>query len=194
MTALSGDLQSADRIDEYRQAGDLILAHLKDLRTGMEQADLTGYDGNTVSVILDPKRSPSRNAELYFKKYKKARTGRDIIAARLRQASDEAAYLKSLLNELEQAKDADALMAIRSELVAKGYFGKKPSPLSRKTHQGSRITGDKKNPVQRLGDPGGKERGRQRSSYDEDCPPRRSLAPCRGHARLSRADQKSECR
>jgi predicted ribosome quality control (RQC) complex YloA/Tae2 family protein len=136
-TALSGDLQAADRINEYRQAGDLILAHLKELRTGMERADLTGYDGNTVSVILDPKRSPSRNAELYFKKYKKARTGRDIISAHLLQATDEAAYLTSLLIDLEQAKDADALMAIRSGLAAKGYFGKKPTHLRRNTQQGA---------------------------------------------------------
>ena len=136
VTALSGDLKSADRIDEYRQAGDLILAHLKDLRTGMERADLTGYDGNAVAVTLDPKHSPSRNAELYFKKYKKARTGRDIITARLRQATEEAANLKSLLIDLDQAKDAEALMAIRSKLVAKGHFGGKPAQ-QRKTQQGA---------------------------------------------------------
>jgi predicted ribosome quality control (RQC) complex YloA/Tae2 family protein len=137
VTALSEDLQAADRIAEYRQAGDLILAHLKDLRTGMEQVELTGYDGNTVLVILDPKRSPSRNAEFYFKKYKKARTGRDIISARLLQATDVAACLKSRLIDLEQAKDADALIAIRSELAAKGYYGKKPTQPRRITQQGA---------------------------------------------------------
>jgi predicted ribosome quality control (RQC) complex YloA/Tae2 family protein len=127
VTALSEDLRAADRIDEYRQAGDLVLAHLKELRTGMERADLTGYDGKTVSVLLDAKRSPSRNAELYFKKYKKAKTGRDIISARLREATGEAAGLKALLIDLDQAIDADALMALRSELAAKGYFGKTPA-------------------------------------------------------------------
>ncbi len=134
MSALSGDLRSADRVDEYRQAGDLVLAHLKELRTGMERADLTGYDGRTVPVILDPKRSPSRNAELYFKKYKKARTGRDIIAARLRQATDEASYLKSILNDIEKAADIDTLISIRSGLVATGRLEKKPVP-SKKTRQ-----------------------------------------------------------
>jgi len=28
---------------------------------------------------------------------------------------------------LDQANDADALMAVRSDLAAKGYFGKKPA-------------------------------------------------------------------
>jgi predicted ribosome quality control (RQC) complex YloA/Tae2 family protein len=132
--ALSGDLQSADRVDEYRQAGDLVLAHLKELRTGMERADLTGYDGRTVEVMLDPKRSPSGNAELYFKRYKKARNGRDIIAARLRQSVDQASYLKSLLNDIEQSRDVESLMSIRSGLVAKGRFEQKTVPI-KKTQQ-----------------------------------------------------------
>jgi predicted ribosome quality control (RQC) complex YloA/Tae2 family protein len=137
INALTGDLQSADRVEEYRQAGDIILAHLKELRTGMERADLVGYDGRTVTVILDPKRSPSGNAELYFKKYKKARMGRDIIAARLRRSNDEASYLKALLNNIEQANDVDALMSIRSELVAQGRLGEKKQILQKKIGQGN---------------------------------------------------------
>jgi predicted ribosome quality control (RQC) complex YloA/Tae2 family protein len=137
INALTGDLQSADRVEEYRQAGDLILAHLKELRTGMERADLVGYDGRTVTVILDPKRSPSGNAELYFKKYKKARMGRDIIAARLRRSTDEASYFKSLLNNIEMAQDINALMTIRSELVAQGRLGEKKQILQKKVGQGT---------------------------------------------------------
>ncbi len=141
--ALSGDLQSADRCDEYRQAGDLILAHLKILRTGMERAELQGYDGKTVEVTLDPKRSPSRNAELYFKKYKKSRTGRDIISARLRQASEEASYLESRLGNLVQANDIDSLLSIRSEFIARGYIAQQRPPR-RKTQQGSALPPIKK--------------------------------------------------
>jgi predicted ribosome quality control (RQC) complex YloA/Tae2 family protein len=136
MNALSGDLQSADRVDEYRQAGDLVLAHLKELRTGMERAVLTGYDGRTVAVTLDPKRSPSGNAEFYFKKYKKARKGRDIIAARLKQSADQASYLKSLLSDVEQARDVDALMSVRSGLVAQGRLETKTVP-NKKPRQGT---------------------------------------------------------
>lgn len=124
-SALSGDLQSADRIEEYRHAGDLVLAHLKELRTGMERADLTGYDGRTVAVLLDPKRSPSGNAELYFKKYKKARNGRDIIAGRLQKAAEDASFLESILSRLARIDDADELIKVRSELVRKGYGGPK---------------------------------------------------------------------
>jgi len=71
---------------------------------------------------LDPKRSPTGNAELYFKKYKKAKTGREIIAARSKQAGDEASLLRSFLSGLEQADSSDALIRIHSDLVANGYL------------------------------------------------------------------------
>lgn len=120
--ALAGDLRSADRAEAYRLAGDLVLANMHRLRTGLEQAELTGYDGRTMTVSLDPTSSPARNAEHYFKKYKKARAGREIIATRLRQADDAVAYLQPLLPLVKNADDADVLNSIRSELASRGYL------------------------------------------------------------------------
>lgn len=120
IAAISHDLDSAQNAEEYRLAGDLILANLTRLARGVEQARLTGYDGRTVGVKLDPKRSPGQNAELYFKKYKKARTGLAIITERLRRAREEEAYLKSALDGLYSA-DREALDIIRSGLAARGY-------------------------------------------------------------------------
>ncbi len=120
--ALSADLVSSQKAEEYRQAGNLILANLGRLKTGQEHASLSGYDGETVNVRLDPKLSPARNADHYFKKYKKAKAGRDIIAARLRGGGEEVTRLNSFLSRLEKAEDRDALDDVRSDLVANGYI------------------------------------------------------------------------
>jgi predicted ribosome quality control (RQC) complex YloA/Tae2 family protein len=125
IAAISRDLDSAGKADEYRQAGDLILANLARLARGAAQAELTGYDGRTVLVKLDPKRSPGQNAELYFKKYKKARTGLAIITERLRQAREEGSYLRSAFADLDPASDRETHDLIRSELAAKGYLKQK---------------------------------------------------------------------
>ncbi len=122
--AVLRDLDSAGKADEYRQTGDLILANLTRLARGAAQAELTGYDGRTVLVKLDPKRSPGQNAELYFKKYKKARTGLAIITERLRQAREEGSYLRSALADLDSASDRETHDLIRSELAEKGYIKK----------------------------------------------------------------------
>lgn len=120
--ALSIDLKAAGQAEEYKKAGDLILANLHRLERGREQAELRGHDGHTMFLRLDPRRSPADNAELYFKKYKKAKKGKEIIATRLKQAGDEASRLRSFLSELEQADSGDALVSIHSDLVANGYL------------------------------------------------------------------------
>lgn len=120
--ALSVDLNAAGEAENYKKAGELLLANLLRLERGREQVELRGYDGEAVLVRLDPKRSPTRNAELYFKKYKKAKAGKEIITMRLKQAGDEAARLKAFLSGLEQASDSDALDRVQSELIAGGYL------------------------------------------------------------------------
>ena len=120
--ALSADLSAARKAEEYKRAGDCILANLSQLESGAAQVELMGHDGKTVILSLDPKRSPSRNAELYFKKYKKAKAGLNIIPARLQHAMDENAFLESRLAQVEQAEDGTVLARIRSELAAKGYL------------------------------------------------------------------------
>jgi predicted ribosome quality control (RQC) complex YloA/Tae2 family protein len=123
--ALTRDLQSAENAEDYRRFGDLVLANLNNLKTGMERVELTGYDGAVSEVLLDPKRSPAWNAERYFKKYKKAKAGRDIIVTRLEHVDDDAAYLRSRLLRLEEAESIDELMGLRSELIARGHLRKR---------------------------------------------------------------------
>lgn len=119
--AVSGDLASAEKADEYRRAGDLILANLTRIEKGAEQAELTGYDGKTVTVRLDPKKSPARNADAFFRRYKKARAGHGLIMKRLDGARNEIAFLRSLQDACNHAGDEDAIAHVRSELAARGY-------------------------------------------------------------------------
>ncbi len=120
--AVSADQKAANAAEEYRRAGDLILANRNSLRAGISQADLADYDGSTVRVPLDPKRSPAGNAEQYFKKYKKAKSGRDIIAVRLRETGEEKLFFQSLLSDVEKAADEGELLSVQSKLLEKGYL------------------------------------------------------------------------
>src|SRR5208337_69768 len=55
-SALIADLLDMEQAEDYRQKGDLVLAHLQQLKQGVGHADLIGYDGIPVSVRLDPQR------------------------------------------------------------------------------------------------------------------------------------------
>jgi predicted ribosome quality control (RQC) complex YloA/Tae2 family protein len=122
ITALSEDLRFADRADDHKRAGELILANLRQLTAGMEQADLASHDGGVLTVQLDRKLSPVQNAERYFRNYKKAKAGREIATTRIKQSREEASYLKSILSDIEHAIDHDTLVRIRGELTAQGYL------------------------------------------------------------------------
>jgi predicted ribosome quality control (RQC) complex YloA/Tae2 family protein len=122
---LESDLRTAEGADQLKKAGDLILANLRFLHGGMDHAELAGYDSQTVLVNLDPKLSPSKNAEFYFKKFKKAKAGLQIISARLHDTAEEISFLRSLQDETVKQDNESHLKAIRSELSARGYLKEK---------------------------------------------------------------------
>lgn len=106
-TAISEDLRAAHMAETYRQKGDLILANLGKLKTGMETVELSGYDGIRTLLALDARLTPKENAEAYFRKYKKARTGLPVIEERMRRTEEEIADIRARIAKLEQTGDGD---------------------------------------------------------------------------------------
>lgn len=106
-TAIAEDLHAAQRAETYRQKGDLILANLRKLKTGMGSIELSGYDGVRTVIELDAKLTPKENAASYFRRYKKAKTGLPIIEERMRRTEEEISDIRSRIAELEQAGDGD---------------------------------------------------------------------------------------
>jgi predicted ribosome quality control (RQC) complex YloA/Tae2 family protein len=111
--AIAADIHAAQLAETYRQKGDLILANLRKLKKGMETVELPGYDGVGIALTLDPKRTPQENAEAYFRKYKKAKSGLPVIEERLRRTEEEIADLESRIAGLEQARDGDFPLPVR---------------------------------------------------------------------------------
>ena len=120
--AVAKDVAGAEKGDDYRIAGDLLLANKHHLAKGQTYAELSGYDGLPVRVALDPSRSPAENASRYFKRYKKAKAGLAMMRERLADARDEAAFLAVVQEELDAAKDREGLLAVRSVLARRGYL------------------------------------------------------------------------
>ncbi len=119
--ALRKDLAAVQEAEDFRKKGDLILANLQHLKNGMESAELVRFDGAHAVVQLDPKRTPSQNAELYFKKYKKARNGYPLVRDRLGRTEEELSVLRSQEREVEKAADVHALLAVKGALERCGY-------------------------------------------------------------------------
>ncbi|HSB34874.1 MAG TPA: NFACT family protein [Nitrospirota bacterium] len=112
--AIEEDLRAAQRAETYRQKGDLILANLGKLKTGMVSAKLSGYDGVQTVIELDARLTPKENAESHFRKYKKAKAGLPLIEERMRRTDEEITDIRTRIAELEQAGDDDLLLLRQS--------------------------------------------------------------------------------
>jgi predicted ribosome quality control (RQC) complex YloA/Tae2 family protein len=128
--AVAKDVAGAEQGDTFRLMGELVLANKHLLTKGQSAAELSGYDGTTVSVALDPSRSPAENASKYFQRYKKAKAGIAVMRERFAEARDEAEYLRSAQEDLQTAGDRDELLVIRSLLERRGYVRKGTGKVS----------------------------------------------------------------
>jgi predicted ribosome quality control (RQC) complex YloA/Tae2 family protein len=96
--SLKADMTSAEKAEDFRRKGELILAGLKDIKRGsatLEGVDIHADGRTPIEVELDPSISPLQNAERYFKKARKADRARERVRRRL----------DSIQRALEAAKD-----------------------------------------------------------------------------------------
>jgi len=85
LKAKEADYASADKLREY---GDIILANIAAINPGDEwlEADnfySEGTPGEKIRIKLDPQKNPSKQAELYYEQYTKAKSGLENIRAEI---------------------------------------------------------------------------------------------------------------
>lgn len=117
-------LDLAEQGDQYRIYGELLTANLYRLDQGSEARVENFYDPTNQEVVipLEPNRSPAENAQLYFKKYLKAKNTREAVLSHLEQAETELSYLEAVENTLLYAMDPEDLTEIRTELEEQAYL------------------------------------------------------------------------
>lgn len=131
---LDKTLKDAENADTYRLYGELLTANMHRFRRGDRSvAAINYYDENqsTVTIRLNPNRTPSENAQAYFKKYNKAKTAKRIVRQQIGQTKQEIDYFDILMQQVESASLKD-IGEIREELEEGGYLRKKRNDRTRK--------------------------------------------------------------
>jgi len=135
IVARTKDIEESKKADKYRVYGDLIYANMGLIQPGVRTARVIDYcseDMREVEIPLDPALSPQRNAQRYYKLYKKAQTTREILSKELPAAKDELRYIESVFESLVFAQTASDFAQIREELRSQGYIKSQPKGASRK--------------------------------------------------------------
>ncbi len=118
------ELARSTERDILRVKGELIHANLWMLEKGMTSVVLENYYDNCkpIEVKLDPRLSPSQNAQHYFSEYRKADTAERMLKKFIEKGEAELSYIESVFDLLSRARTDDEVIAIREELVAQGYL------------------------------------------------------------------------
>ncbi len=125
LKSIERTIAESARADRYRQIGELILSRIHAIRSGDRTAQLTDYfdpQMPEVEVELDEKLTPQRNAERYFKRYRKARDAAATAEARKSKVVCELAALESARQQGESATASDEMRDLRKALTEQGLL------------------------------------------------------------------------
>ncbi|MBR5342124.1 MAG: NFACT family protein [Erysipelotrichaceae bacterium] len=128
---LEQSMEDALNLQFDKDNGDLLYTYHDLDQKGLKELELTGYDGETRKVKLEPKLSVKANANKYYNQYQKKRKGRIYIDEQLEIARNELTYFESLNEQLSLANYSDAL-DIKEELAKFGYLRKGSSKNKKK--------------------------------------------------------------
>ncbi|TFE02704.1 Rqc2 family fibronectin-binding protein [Jeotgalibacillus salarius] len=121
---LNKTLEQAAEAGKYQLSGELLTANIYAVERGMSEVEVLNYyeeDSPAVTIKLDPRKSPSENAQWYFTKYQKAKNAVDVVKEQISLAEKEIQYFEQLVQQLDSASPSD-LEEIREELAEEGYM------------------------------------------------------------------------
>ena len=104
-----------------RTQGDMLLAHLHLLRKGEAEVTLSGFDGTSRTIVLDPALSPQENAERFYDRAGRAERARVQLPALIREAASRVVELSVLVDRVRAGEaSADEILEVLPESGAGG--------------------------------------------------------------------------
>lgn len=117
------ELKKCGDRETLRIYAELINANVYRLEKGALFYEIENYyDGNNVvRISCDPSLSPVKNAQKYYKEYKKAQTAEKMLTQLIEKGEEELEYFKTVEDELIRSDSESELSSIREELASLGY-------------------------------------------------------------------------
>ncbi len=116
------------KIDQLRENGQLLLTYQFMVHKGMTEVEVTDYAGEQRKIKLDPRLSPSDNAQAYFTRYDKALRANEGLPQRLAAEENELQFLRQLEADILIASSRPQIDAVYNALVDGGWVREKKRP------------------------------------------------------------------
>lgn len=145
LASLARGLRTAEKTDELREAGNLILGYQYQIAPGSPALEIPEMDR---TISLDPSLGAVENAEKYFKRYRKAREAGRRVPLLLEAAEKDLEFVDEIEMYVELAETPVDLVRLESELVTR--FGAGAKAKKRPVGAGRPLTLDLASGVQIL--------------------------------------------
>lgn len=131
-------------IDEYESAkdketqqlyGELITANIYRIKQGDESVTaLNYYTGEEITIPLNPTKSPSVNAQYYYKQYNRLKTREHELDHQIQLTKENIDYFSNIEQQLEHIT-VDDIDDIRDELADQGFMKQRKNTKKKKNAQ-----------------------------------------------------------
>ena len=109
--------------DLFRIYGELLNTYGYGLEPGAKELTCTNYyDGQEITIPLDPTLTAAENSKRYFEKYNKKKRTYTALLEQLETTRQNLEYLRSVSLSLTLAEDESDLAELRRELQESGYI------------------------------------------------------------------------
>lgn len=119
------ELKQCENRETLRIYGELLKANLYRIENGSKFAVVENYyDENMaeIKIPLNPALTPPKNAEKYFKEYKKTYTAEQTLTELTKRDREELIYFDSVLDSISRSVTLAEIAEIRDELAEAGYI------------------------------------------------------------------------
>lgn len=119
------ELKNCENKDRMKLMGDLISANIYRIKKGDVCVKLENFYDNEfdqVEVELDPRLTPSQNAQKYYSNYRKYMTAEKKLTEQIKLGEEELKYIDSVFESLSRAESEMEINELRLELAEQGYL------------------------------------------------------------------------
>ncbi len=107
------ELLSAEAMETWKLYAEVIKYNLGQINKGQTSLESVNYYDPNMASVLVPLRedlSPAQNMDLYLKRYKKARTGLEVITRHIADGETELMHLQGVLARVEAGEELDFIV------------------------------------------------------------------------------------
>lgn len=127
-------LKDTENREKYRIYGELINTYGYNVPDGAKTLEaLNYYTNETITIPLDPTKTPQENAQRYFARYNKQKRTFEALSELSRETKDDITYLESVQTSLDIALTEDDLSQIKEELASAGYIRQRSGKKKKQT-------------------------------------------------------------